>query len=326
MQGGAAGDDAVPVEFHGISSINALLEYGLRFEMDTPLAHDLVMNTSNPIDGQLEFTSDLAFPATVSVTISATNSGRLLAHGTVTGTIQSGTPIHVNFLPLADAERILAEEGPIDVDVEITTASAGPGAASLGPNFNLVPKSSYLAFPFIKDPQASQASISLGPALLTLSERTQSPGYVNPGRGKLFNATVLNEGIEIDDAHLEVLYDQAKWQVQILPGASYKLPPGEAAKFSILAKAPKDAKEGELLNILVNATSGKDPKAVAQLRFTAVVTSNVDIPDESSWFQIDADTEAKVAQPPKGGSPGFEAILVAAALVGALGFRRGRRT
>jgi MYXO-CTERM domain-containing protein len=315
-------DDGFHMDMMGFGFGN--VAYSARFPLDTPLAQAVVLDANKSIEAELVFKPVVEFSGSVSLEVTTSMSGRLIAGGSYSGTIGTAV-IPLSFLPLADAVRVTPEDGRLELRLTVRTQTTGAGATSLLPDFQFVPKRSSVTFPFIPDPNAGDIRVSLGPAFIGLSLQTDPQEFLNPGRGKIFNATVVNEGIEADEAKLEILYDQPNWRVDVLPGIRYNLPPGDNARFSLLVRAPADAKEGDQLHILVNATSHKDPNVRSQIRLTAIVTTGIDIPDETRHFKTDEESAQKVVRPPSKNTPGPTAVLGALAILGFGAWSRRRR-
>lgn len=316
-------DAAVPMEQRGFTSGGGST-YRIEFALDAPISDALILDPATPVTATLSFRTSVDFTGQVDIEAYTVGTNRALGGGSISSPIKTGTPVTVTFLPLADQNRVGPEDGPLAILIEVRTPLAGPGAATLPTGLDLVARESDVVMPFLPDPDAGRVILSAGPAFLSLSAQTDAEEFLNPGRAKIFNATVVNEGVEADEAKLEVLYDDPDWKVDLFPGARFNLPAGDSALFALLVHAPADAKDGDQLHVLVNATSGADPAALSQLAFTAIVTTTIDLPDESAFYATDLDSAEKVVKSQGKDTPGFEAVLVVAALV-LLGRRfRGR--
>lgn len=297
--------------------------YSVEFGLDTPLATALVLDPAQSVKAQLAFKPSVEFPAQLYFEVSTAVSGRVIASQSASVTVKEGAPIALTLPPMPDATRIEPSDGPLVARITLRPPLAGPGAAALLPTFMFVPAQSQIELPIVPDPNAGTISLAAGPAFVSLSPESDLEAFLNPGRAKLFNATVVNEGIEADDAQLEVIYDDPDWRVQLLPGARFHLPAGDGAKFSILVHAPENATEGQQLHFIVNATSVADPRAQSQLRFTAIVTTSIEIADESHYYQEDTESSGKVVPTAARNTPGFEGVLLALSIVAVtFAFRR----
>lgn len=319
-------DDGVSFQDQRIFGPTAV-QFLLWFPLDTPLPRDLLLDVETPIELQLGFSTPAEFPAQVAVDVYTTGSYKLVATGQSSATISSSTPVELSFLPLRDSARISVDDERLQLRLTVTVNTGGPGAAALGPDFKFVPSSSMATFPFIPDPMATAVSVLAGPAFITLAPGSDVEQFLNPGRTKIFNATVLNEGIQLDTVQLDIIHDNPKWSISVVPGSRFALPPGDGAKFALLVRAPEDAQENDQIRILINATSSLDPNVKAQLHLAAIVTKGMDIPDEADLYQADAESKSKVITRPDGGrAPGFEAVLILLAMtVGLLALRRRRQ-
>lgn len=316
-------DAGVPLDFQtfggGASSLS--ISRGADFRLDTPLPSGLRLDAKKPIVATLAFSTPADFPGSVDVAAYASGTNRVLGEGTVSATVSNGAPVEVTFQPLGDQTTLTLEDGRLELRITVHATATGPGAVGASPELKVVPKASHVVFPFEKDPNAQSVRLTAGPALVSLSAQSDVEEFLNPGKGKIFNATVVNEGVQPDDARIEILFDNPNWRVDVYPGARFHLLPGDGAHFSLLVTAPAGAKEGDQLHILVNATSLNEPTALSQLHFTAIVTKGVDIPDESHWLHADADSAGKVVTPKAKNTPGFEVVLLMGALL-AVALRR----
>lgn len=306
-----------------------------RFILDTPLAHDVLMDATVPVEAKLDFKTDVEFPADVSMTAETTKTRKEIGHAAPKSvTIKTGTPVALSFLANPAANRISVTDERIAVEIVVQTPLAGVGLAATSfpslpagtSGFLFVPAQSEIAFPFIPDPNATRVSLANGPALITLASR--NPGlieYVNPGKTKLLNATVTNEGIDPDEAVLEVTASDPAWAVSIRPGLRFQLAPGDNAKFAVLVRAPAGAQEGDSVSLLVNASSANNPAAYSQLRYTVIAITSQEIDDEAGFYERDADNDAKVVTRKSNDTPGFGLALAFAALAALLQAARRRR-
>lgn len=319
-------DDAMSVRDNGFFVFDGgNARFDFEFELDTPLSSDLVMDTSGVITAVLSFNADQAFPADLSMDIS-TISGLEVAAGTAQGTL-GGSPVTITAVPLNDRERVSTSDEGLRVHFTVRASIAGPGAASQLPNFAFVPSESTLTFPFIEDPNATIMNLPGGASVINLQLAGEDSEYVNPGDATLFNATILNEGTEADEADVSFTVSDAAWEVTILPAEKFNLEPGENVLIAVLLKAPKDAPENQIVQVTLNATSPKNPQGISQLRFTAIATTQIEIEDRSDEYVVSEDDKDNIAQQEKKNeTPGAGAVLafVALSVVGLVVGRRRR--
>jgi hypothetical protein len=290
------------------------VEFTRTFNLDAPLNEDLVLNTRDPITATLGFRSDLPFQGTAKIEISAGDV--FIGQGEAPWTGQPS--VQITLQPALEAERIPTGT-LLTVRIGLATTQPGPGTfislQDLRPEF--VPKASKLSLPIVPDPKPRvKTAIPAGPAFLTLNLDGDAEEFVNPGKVRVFKLTVINEGVQEDLVGITLLKDPENWYVAVNPSESYRLKPGESASFGVLVKPPAGAKEGEQAHIQVNATSKADPSALVQAALTAIVTTGVEIDDESDNFTADDDTISHVEEAPHKKSPGLGVLAVAA--VGAL--------
>lgn len=318
-------DNSLPLESRFFGGQIAESAATREFPLDTALARDLVLDVDKPIEATIAIDAPVAITGSLELELTA---GETYVGATVvSGEFKPGGTFTLTFLPLVDATRIAVGDGPLVCRLTARFPLAGPGAAGAATGLKLVPKNSKISMPIIRDPNATLVSaLPLGPAFITINPISDAQDFLNPGRTKIFNATVTNEGVQEDTVTLEVLYDDANASVAIKPGTQFNLRPGESAKVGFLVKAPMQAREGDQVHVQVNATSGQDPRVSSKLRFTAVVTTNVDIPDESAGFVTEEETANKLAAGASHKSPGPAQALLLAVLGGLCLVLRRRRT
>lgn len=300
--------------------------FALRFDLDTPLATDLFLDVDEPIDATLAVTSPISSTGTVTLEVLAGH--RLVGTASLTGEFKPDSKFTLTFLPLVDAKHILATEGLVARVLADVPLGQGGAAGLTGLTF--VPKDSRLELPLVRDPNAvAFGALPLGPAFVTLHALSDLEEFLNPGRTKIFNATVTNEGVQVDNVTLQPIVDldgkAPGWTVSIKPGNKFRLNPGESAKVGVLIHAPFGAKEGDQFPVVLNASSGIDARAFTQLRYTAVITTNLDIPDEAGGYVVDPESASKLDVPAGKGTPGLPAGLLALTLLAGAAFLRRRR-
>lgn len=188
---------------------------------------------------------------------------------------------------------------------------------TVAPEF--VPKESRLTIPFIPNTRAKEYAIPAGPAVIGLSTDDNPNAFVNPGESTLFNVTLVNEGIQPDVLRLFHSVNGTAGNVSLRPGNEFRLEPGEVAVVGLVVDAPVDAVEGSRIEIVLNATSQADDRAVNTVSFVVTVTDGVEIEDESDAFQVDERTDlrhvkAESATP----GPGFVPLVVFVFVFGVL--------
>lgn len=316
-------DDGVEMPLGRVDSNQ--LDWRLNFGLDTPLAHDLVVDTEKEGELVLAFDALVPFPARVEAEVVTTRSMVALARAGADASIGSDD-VTLTFRPLQSAERIeaQADEG---FEVRILITAPVPSEALVQPVTKVLftPSQSSLTLPFVPDPEATTNRILSGPAFVSINPLSGVEAFLNPGKVKLFNATIQNEGLDEDIGVLKVWTSQPSWDVRLLPGGEYRLSSGDAARVTIWVEAPADAKESDAIVILVNATSQNDPASLSQMRLEATVTTGLDIPDERDWYQEDEENSGKVIDQADAKSPGLGLVLGAGAAAFAVAWMRRRR-
>lgn len=318
-------NDGIPMDMRSFISGSAEIEYGRTFTTDTPIGRDLLFDLDRPIEAALAFNAPAGFAGNLAVDVLA--GATYVGSASTNAQFEPGQPVQVSFLPLPEAEKLTSADGSLQLRIRVTIPMAGAGAATAVKNLELAPAKSSLSLPIIRDPRGELISaVPLGPAFVTLQALGDPEEFVNPGRTKIFNATITNEGVQADEVGLTLQSDDPTWAVSVIPGTRFVLQPGESAKVGFLLSAPTTAQEGDQMHLLVNATSRHGGDAtLSQLRLTAVVTTNIDIPDERGGFVVDEETAKKLAAGEAKKSPGLPwAGLLVAILVGLLVVSRRR--
>lgn len=200
--------------------------------------------------------------------------------------------------------------------------SSGPPPLVDGMNPKILGGQTQIVLPVIPDPEAKVGQrIPLGPAFLTLSGENVTGEFIAPGKAKVFAVTVVNEGIEEDVVNIALEHEPEHWQASVQPGDKFRLKAGESATFGVLISAPSNATEGEVVKVLINATSELDKTALAQLGIEAIASENA--LEEEEEFEVDEDTELALEEAPKK-SPGPGLVVFMAVAVGLVAWQRRR--
>ena len=322
------GDAGIPMRQSSFGGLATEAEYLTVFRMDTPLNADLVLNPNDRVNGAVHFRTQYPMSGTVTIQLLSDT----LTVGSGNAPYNANGPTTVSFAPLADAARVAAgttltariilRAGP--------TTIIGPLTTQLNPQ--IVPQGSKITLPVIPDPTPKNIAIPLGPAFLTLSPKNESEQFVNPDKIKVFQVTLVNEGVQEDlvtitpEIAVEGVQGDPDWYMDLRPGSKYRLKPGDSATFGVMVRAPEKAAEGDQARIMLNATSSVDPGALAQAFLTAIVTRGVEMEDEGENYTVDEDTIEHYEVEADGGSPAPTLIMVVTALsLAALGRRSRRR-
>lgn len=158
---------------------------------------------------------------------------------------------------------------------------------------------------------------------LQISSGTGLEDFVNPGEGRLFNLTILNQDVLAHRADVTFESLLPGWAVQVMPGQVFDLEAGDSVNVGVLVTAPTGAAEGEIGMVRINATDDNDVSTGLVLRVTA--TSGIDLPDDTGKFQADEEDTRKLAINERKGTPGPAALSLLAVLgIGAALVRRRR--
>lgn len=206
----------------------------------------------------------------------------------------------------------------------LVSSSLSPtgGASWAAKGIEIVAPASQIRMPVRELPPEYQ--IKAVPGLFQLQPLGSVEDHVNPGESVAFNVTLLNQGTTEGVVDLSTTLDAPPgWSARVVPGNAFKLAPGEAFQVGVLVAAPRDANEGDLVGVWLNATS-RESGSVASLRFNAIAVGGVDQPDAGASYAVDPEAQGHLVVPDGKGTPGPElvAALGVAALVGAWMRRR----
>lgn len=209
------------------------------------------------------------------------------------------------------------------VDLRITlSTSGGTGAPAfaLG-GTKITTGESTIRFPLTELPEELRKPKVPSPFQLSvLGERDM---FVNPGEARLYNVTVLNQDMARHRAVLEAKTDVGGWLIEVLPGASYDLEPGDAIKVGVLVHAPADAKEGDVSIVRLNATD--EAGSLTFLTLATTATTGYDFDDDKLNFKADEDAEARLFRPGAKDTPGLSLVAGLASVGAAWVWTRRRR-
>lgn len=296
------------------------------YPIDAALSRDVVMDPKQAITGVIQIKSTAALDGSVELNV---NSGGKLVGGTKASAAlpQGGGAVTLNFLPTVEGTRLKnGDKLTITLTIEYETLGASAPAMVSPPFF--VPKGSKITFPIIEDPNATvRQSVPAGDAFLGLTRITKDDQeFAYPGRARVFEMSVVNEGGLEDVANIEVQPVSGICEIEVRPGYAYKLEAGDSAKFGVLLRPGTDAKEGEQCHVQINATSTIDPAVQGTTRVSIVVTRGIDdLPDDSKTYLPDKESEQRAAAAsPKAKSPAAGLFGAIVALVGIALVRRRR--
>jgi hypothetical protein len=301
---------AMSYQFSGLGGTT----YRFDAVLDTQLTHDLVLDTSKAGVAKIVTSCTVCPTGTINLELRSDE-------GTIaSGTASYASSVEVELTPVVD--RVPAG-GYLALFGSIETSTPPPMFEAISPR--LLGGSSRLSLPVVVDPEAKTGQrIPLGPAFLTLSADNATGGFIGPNRSKVMEVTVVNEGIEEDVVTITKKVSPEHWIVELQPGDTYRLKPGDSATFGVLVRAPENATEGETVRIVLNATSAIDDSALAQLALE--LTSSENALDDEDGFEVDEDTEKALEnKPQKSPGPGSFVFVAVAALAFVLRRRRERQ-
>jgi len=277
----------------------------IAFDRTKPTEIELVLRSQTPAEG-LRLKAELSWAGSDFEDTMA-QGGQTVNVGTSPTSVKLALPtmLQTDYVPRGTQLGLR-----IDVTYEATTT--GYPNWALG-GLEILPKDSLIRLPIAPLPESLRPDALSNPFQLTPVDEDGREEFVNPGEGRLFNVSLLHQGVEEARVHLDAVVAPAGWTVEVLPGSDYNMKPGDALTLGVLAHAPPDAREAERADIRLNATdaSGKP----VTLLLNAIITSGIDLHDDSQAFKADDEALSKLAVD-KHGTPGFELWLLAVALVG----------
>lgn len=286
----------------------------IRIPMNPLSARPIAFDASKPLQTHLRFKSPV--PVDLHATIRLSTKLMEVAHEEKEIHVDpAGSLVDFSLAPAAPSLVLPAGvDGRLTLEILLEASPTNPaGVAAITSNqIRFLTKDSSIALPLTQLPETLLQGSPLAPFTLRIPEELQED-YVNSGEARLFNVTILNRGDRVDTVHLMGTLDQASWKLELLPGNSFRLNPGESILVGVLVGAPGDAKEGSTAAIRLNATSDGWPDEPSFLRLTLTVTNQVPLSDDAGLFHADPDTEEKLLgdSGPRHNTPGFGAPLVA---------------
>lgn len=309
----ANSNDAAPYTANEGGATETYLHNHVR--LDTPLGTALVFDVSKKIQVKLGMRSTLPAPGTVRAVLRAEEIVLASASASYTGGSMTLD------LPLAPyIERI---DPGTDLEFEFGVAFTGQGHPR--ELHQWIPKETRVTLPLIVDPRPrAVVDVPLGPALVTLALNGTDEQMGNPRESRAFRFSLLNEGVEEDVVRLGLNETTENWTAKLLPADRFRLRSGDSVVVTLLARVPRKAQEGERGVFVLNATSGNDPNARAQVIVSLVATEGVELPDDSENYTDDPDALDYVDRDPAKRSPGPGVLLAAMGLLAVTLLRRRR--
>jgi MYXO-CTERM domain-containing protein len=319
----------------GFPPSNGEFNYWSRlFLLDTKAPKPLQFEAGKPVTGTLEFQSRLSYPAELRVSLALAGGDYCSPnYCSVTDTLGSSrqdvtvstsrTPLDFSFVVDPSKARVTPEQGTLAVRIELVGTQPVPPTYSGLEFFEFLTSGSMVNLPLIPPPGNDQTATSL----IGLYPVGDSETLLNPGRTRVLNALVVNEGLEKDRIAVNLTADLGGWLTQVEPAQLYDLAPGQSVNLTLLVKAPDSASNGQIVNLTLNAASQTRKDARNSMHLQAMAIIGHDIPDEAGKYRISEDDRAKAVSEPGAKSPGLGfAAMVAVMLVGLLGLRRRRHS
>lgn len=320
--GGVAPQDDL---FGGLTSFGLWRSH---FMLDTPLSRGFRVEEGKAagvkvtLSGRNPFTAEIAAALYLTKpTESCLRNCRddiLLGRATTSGEIKA-SPTTFEF-PLPLSSKVKAK--PLDfvtlrLVIEVGKVGVPDVAANvLGVSF--YPKASQVRLPWAA---GEDTEVPRGP--LRLYANLSGPEFVHPGRSRLIEARLANEGNGPERVRVTVTNVTEGWKATVQPAERFLLGVGESVALGVLLRAPDGAKEGDFGNATLEAVPENGTAPRARLRLQAIATRAGNLPDDAGAFKADEDTRKRVLSDPAGKSPGPGIVL--AVLAAALVLARRRR-
>lgn len=303
--------------FFPIARLDQAVSVAVAFDPGQPVQIDLKMRSPVEIAG-------IELLAAVTYRVPGEGATMMLAESTATATVTPAGSLITIAAPLRlDGDGPILPTGTrfgLYLDARVPT-SPGSGAAFATDGLEVWGGESKITLPLVDLPADQRPEAKASPfQLIPLSGRED---FVNPGEARLFNISLLSQANEARNARLTVEVQPTTWTAEILPGADFRVQPGDTLRLSVLVHAPATAQENEAATIWVNATS--DDAAPATLRLTANAVS-IDTPDDSASYKADDDATGRLLakEGKETPSPSAALALVGIAAAAALAYRRRR--
>jgi hypothetical protein len=234
---------------------------------------------------------------------------------------QGRTTVEAPLDILPDVKKLEPANGTLFLIIEITGSGPEASAVNLahfaGQEVSLVPKSTQFRLPIDRDYSVAPVA---APFKFSLAAAEDLEAFINPGKTQVFEFDLRNEETKAVRVELVPENKSADWNVEIRPGVRYRLAGNDSAHIGVLVSAPSTVKEGDQFTFQLRVRDSDTQLPVAVARIHLIVTSGVDIEDET--FAAAGEDESKLETEAKK-SPTVHA-LVPVLVVAFLAWRRRR--
>ncbi|HLE48369.1 MAG TPA: hypothetical protein VI818_08740, partial [Candidatus Thermoplasmatota archaeon] len=287
-----------------------------------PIPNPALFRKGEPMKGVVEI--EMPFPSAATLTVLAEFGPQLLVQqDRPISVVQGRNRFEVQAPMLPTANRLEPSNGTMKVTVRITVN--GPEAGLYWTSFfgtnvpRLVPKTTHFNFPLDREYPAVE-SASKAKVFLTPAEELDA--FLNPGNVQVFELDLRNEEPRPMQLALEALNVTEGWNVEIRPGARFRLAKEDSVRVGVLVRAPQTSMEGDVLRFRVVVREVANDTLVAGQWIRAIVTRGVDIENET--FEP-AQDDAKKLDAPTAKSPATPLVAALLALGAMAELRRRRR-
>ncbi len=186
--------------------------------------------------------------------------------------------------PHGDPSRLVPASERLALGIRYEPAPLNVNTQDVRPagQVRLLPEGSFVQVPIWESLKNRANDPGAGGSLFTLGLQTPNELFANPDRQRLFNFTLLNEGVGTDIAHLAVhgFGKTDRWEYRVEPAGPFTLAPGESQRF-VLEVTPRDSvDESDRLRLEVTASSQADAEALSTMTVWVTATRGDRQPDE----------------------------------------------
>lgn len=266
-----------------------LADDGVVAYLDLPLSRELRLDPEGTIDLDIALSAAVEHDVEMEIDLFSWDGETYLGSSQRTVTVGQSADTHT-FRIIPREEALTVPAGTTIVLAIETSMEAGFSFDGIGPGLSWAPDDSTLTFPLLPLPEPD-VELTDGRALPTIQFRNQSEReeYVNPGKSRVYELALVNEGVEKDILEVRLDPDRTDWSLQVRPGTRFELEPGTSAPFAVVVTPPEDAEEGDILNLNLTAKSANDDKVRSTVTLKAIVTTNVEYTHED--YQEPTDEE-----------------------------------
>jgi hypothetical protein len=321
-----AAHNGANIQGYGSPSSGGTQYQYFRLSLPRTLSLPLVFDVAKPLEVQFRFTSPVnADGVRIQATMqySSPDGGGVLFEGSTTSNLAAGgTTVTLSGPPRLSGKAVIPAGALLDLRVRTTNVLSPTGTAAWAAGgYELVPVQTRITLPLLPVPEDLLGRATPNP--FQLKPVSSAEDFVNPGKGRLFNVSLLNQGSSEHRAQITAGVNAPGWTTEVRPGSAYKLGAGDVVTFGVLVKAPAEAREGDAATIRVNVTD--EAGETVGIRLGVIATSGIDLPDDSLLEAGDEEARAKVQRDRGSNTPGPEPLVIVLGAVAAAWAARRRK-